>query len=115
MNDQGHGNGTAQDEVDPVVDFLRQLPRRPSDPLHRPVVGSTVVVGYGNYLGLCRLGKFIAGALDLELTQFTCTVGIASTGDVPKRDLGVLADALRAMVEGGPAMALNGESHVNAG
>jgi hypothetical protein len=71
--------------------------------------------GYGNYLGLCRLGKFIAWGLGLELTQFTCTVGIASTGDVPKRELAALADALRVMVEGHRATVLNGESHVNVG
>lgn len=53
--------------------------------------------GYGNYLGLCRLGKFIARELGLELTQFTCTVGVAVLGDVPKRELRGLEAALLAV------------------
>lgn len=31
---------------------------------------------YGNYLGLCRLGRFIAHELSLELVQMNCMVGI---------------------------------------
>ena len=31
---------------------------------------------YGNYLGLCRLGRFVAHELDLELVQMNCMVGI---------------------------------------
>lgn len=41
---------------------------------------------YGNYLGLCRLGKFIAHELNLKLTRVTCYSGIstpdAGVGDV---------------------------------
>lgn len=32
---------------------------------------------YGNYLGLCRLGHFVATALDRRLTLMTCFTGIA--------------------------------------
>jgi len=32
---------------------------------------------YGNYLGLCRLGQFVAHELKLELIQMNCTIGIA--------------------------------------
>ena len=31
---------------------------------------------YGNYLGLCRLGRFVAHELDIELVQMNCMVGI---------------------------------------
>jgi thymidylate synthase len=31
---------------------------------------------YGNYLGLCRLGRFIAHELGLELARVTCYTGI---------------------------------------
>ena len=31
---------------------------------------------YGNYLGLCRLGRFVAHELGLELVQMNCMVGI---------------------------------------
>lgn len=32
---------------------------------------------YGNYLGLCRLGQFVAHELGLKLVQMNCTIGIA--------------------------------------
>jgi hypothetical protein len=31
---------------------------------------------YGNYLGLCRLGRFVAHELKLELARVTCYTGI---------------------------------------
>jgi hypothetical protein len=44
--------------------------------------------GYGNYLGLCRLGRFVAHELGLPLGRLTCLVGIAqcdgSKGDLAK-------------------------------
>jgi hypothetical protein len=50
---------------------------------------------YGNYLGLYRLGKFVAGELKLDLTQFTCVVGIGLSGDKSKRVLRELSEALK--------------------
>jgi hypothetical protein len=32
---------------------------------------------YGNYLGLCRLGQFVAHEMDLRLVRLTCFTGIA--------------------------------------
>jgi hypothetical protein len=32
---------------------------------------------YGNYLGLCRLGQFVAYELKLQLRRFTCFTGLA--------------------------------------
>lgn len=33
---------------------------------------------YGNYLGICRLGRFVAHELDRSLTRVTCHVGLAT-------------------------------------
>jgi hypothetical protein len=71
--------------------------------------------GYGNYLGLCRLGKFMARELKLELTQLTCTVGIAMRGQASKQDLSDLEATLRAIPEVQAALAMQEVSHVNAG
>ena len=43
--------------------------------------------GYGNYLGLCRLGQFMATGMGLELAQMTCFVGVASVGTMRKAPL----------------------------
>ena len=50
--------------------------------------------GYGNYLGLCRLGEFVAHELGLSLTRVTLHVGSAEL-DSNKRD----AEALLASIE----------------
>lgn len=42
---------------------------------------------YGNYLGLSRLGHFVAHELGLELTRITCMVGVAERGSCSKNDL----------------------------
>jgi hypothetical protein len=44
---------------------------------------------YGNYVGLCRLGQFVAHELRLPLVRMTCIAGIA-TCEVSKRKLGSL-------------------------
>lgn len=41
---------------------------------------------YGNYLGLCHLGHFVAHELNLNLTRVTCHVGLAQL-DTKKSDL----------------------------
>jgi hypothetical protein len=38
---------------------------------------------YGNYLGLCRLGRFMASEMDLKLARVTCYVGFAQLDDTP--------------------------------
>ncbi len=38
---------------------------------------------YGNYVGLCRLGQFVAREMGLPLTRVTCFTGIAEC-DIPK-------------------------------
>jgi len=50
---------------------------------------------YGNYLGLCRLGRFVAHELGVPLGRLTCLVGIAEV-DGGKRGLKPIFDALDA-------------------
>jgi hypothetical protein len=42
------------------------------------------VRAYGNWLGLCRLGAFVAGQAGLKLTRFTCFVGVQKMDKAPK-------------------------------
>lgn len=43
---------------------------------------------YGNYVGLCRLGRFMAHEMGLELVQMNCIASVAQLGDdVSKGDL----------------------------
>ena len=70
---------------------------------------------YGNYLGLCQLGKFMARELKLEFTQLTCTIGIAQRGGVPKRDLQGLVTVLQSIPDVQAAIAEQGAAHANAG
>lgn len=43
--------------------------------------------GYGNYLGLCHLGAFMAHELGLELVRLNCFVARVELGDVNKEGL----------------------------
>ncbi|NQU22354.1 MAG: thymidylate synthase [Candidatus Nealsonbacteria bacterium] len=57
------------------------------------------VRGYGNYLGLCRLGQFVAHQLGLEMTKMTCFVGVGKPGEVAKKkNLRALAENIRAII-----------------
>ena len=46
---------------------------------------------YGNYLGLCQLGHFIAHQLGVRLTGFTCFVGNPEVGNVNKSEVATFA------------------------
>ncbi|TKJ33174.1 MAG: thymidylate synthase [Planctomycetes bacterium B3_Pla] len=48
---------------------------------------------YGNYLGLCRLGNFVAHELGLELVQMNCMIGIGKV-DVKSSDIRGLTSGL---------------------
>ena len=41
---------------------------------------------YGNYLGLCRLGDFMAGEMGLTLERMNCFVGVAKLDKITKSD-----------------------------
>ena len=83
-------HGRAKDELNVVADYPTQY---------------LFERGYGNYLGLCRLGKFMARELELKLTRFTCTVALAVRGAVPKRELRTLAKTLRGIPDVQAALA----------
>jgi hypothetical protein len=40
--------------------------------------------GYGNYLGLCHLGYFMAHELGLELVRLNCFIGRPELGQISK-------------------------------
>ena len=47
---------------------------------------------YGNYLGICRLGRFVAWELGCPLTRVTCHIGLASLDTSKSAVAGVLAE-----------------------
>ena len=52
--------------------------------------------GYGNYLGLARLGEFVADAFDRNLTRITCVSSVAGLSNrFSKGELAGLASELR--------------------
>ncbi len=53
---------------------------------------------YGNYLGLCNLGRFVAHELNLELIQMNCMVGIAKE-DVSNSSIKELIQELKNKLE----------------
>lgn len=55
--------------------------------------------GYGNYLGLCRLGQFMATEMGLELAQMTCFVGVACVGNSAKTPLRDLEKNMKSHIE----------------
>jgi hypothetical protein len=44
------------------------------------------VKAFGNWLGLCRLGSFVAEQSGLKFTRFTCFVGVEKMDIAPKND-----------------------------
>ncbi|MEX0803601.1 MAG: thymidylate synthase [Candidatus Binatia bacterium] len=58
--------------------------------------------GYGNYVGLCHLGHFVAYETGLEFVRLNCFIGQPILGDqkkVTKQSLRSLADIVRARTE----------------
>jgi len=56
---------------------------------------------YGNYLGLCRLGRFVAHELGLTLARVTCFTGIMLRDNMAARSKKKIADAIDASVGSG--------------
>lgn len=52
---------------------------------------------YGNYLGLCRLGQFMAHEMQLEFTQMTCMVSFCPQ-ETSRRDLAGLIAQLEDLI-----------------
>lgn len=53
---------------------------------------------YGNYLGLCRLGHFIAHEIGLELKQMKCFTSHAKLGNITKNSLSDLAQRMKGIL-----------------
>lgn len=55
---------------------------------------------YGNYLGLCRLGRFMAAQMDLPFARMVCVASVAQRSDpeIAKGRLQKLTDDLRQML-----------------
>jgi thymidylate synthase len=54
---------------------------------------------YGNYVGLCRLGRFMAHEMKLKLTRMTCIAACAKLGDVNKSELEPMATRLGTILQ----------------
>jgi len=54
---------------------------------------------YGNYLGLCHLGAFMAHHMDLTLVRFNCFVGRPQLGYVTKEALRPLQEFVRETIK----------------
>lgn len=60
--------------------------------------------GYGNYLGLCRLGRFVADQMKLRFVQLTCIASCAQLGEtLKKRDAQALVKRIKPALAGGGA------------
>jgi len=55
---------------------------------------------YGNYLGLCRLGRFVGAQLGRSLRRMTCMASLVSRGEFSKADLAALGQNLRNVIAG---------------
>ncbi len=53
---------------------------------------------YGNYLGLCRLGRFMAHEMGLKLTRMTCIASVAQRGTPSKSELQPLMGELERLL-----------------
>ena len=51
--------------------------------------------GYGNWLGLINLGKFIANELNIEFERFNCYVGVERLEHLSKKQAEVLLEQLK--------------------
>jgi hypothetical protein len=51
---------------------------------------------YGNYVGVCRLGQFVAHELKLPLARVTCFTGIAEC-EMPKNKLANLLGTINTL------------------
>lgn len=53
---------------------------------------------YGNYLGLCQLGAFMAGALGLSLARFNCFIAYPQLGATTKTEVRNFASVIHSLV-----------------
>jgi len=54
---------------------------------------------YGNYLGLCRLGRFMAAQMGLQLVRMTCIAAVAKLGTPGKVEMTSFATELQRLLD----------------
>lgn len=60
--------------------------------------------GYGNYLGLCHLGLFMAHEMELQLDRLNCFIVTAELGDVTKTQLRELETICKSVLATTPSV-----------
>jgi hypothetical protein len=60
-----------------------------------------VAKAYGNYLGLCWLGRFMAQQMDLSLTKVTCVASMLELGKFGKTEMLPFVSDIRAILNSG--------------
>lgn len=83
----------------PCLDYLTFTPDTSANTLSVTAMYATQWIfdrAYGNYLGLCRLGRFVAEEMGLRFSQLTCVASFATVGKAlsTKRDIQALATRL---------------------
>jgi len=53
---------------------------------------------YGNYLGLCHLGRFMAHEMGLKLVRMTCIASVAQRGTLSKSELQPLLEEIEKLL-----------------
>lgn len=88
----------------PCLDYVTFTPDTASNTLSLTALYATQWIfdrAYGNYLGLCRLGRFMAEEMGLRFAQLTCIASFATVGEAlsKKKDVQALAARLIPHVE----------------
>ena len=68
----------------PCLDYVAFTPRSDSKTLSVTALYADQWIfdrGYGNYVGLCRLGRFVAQQMGLRFAQLTCIASCAQLGE----------------------------------
>jgi hypothetical protein len=102
--------------VDPTVDHSHQR-QRGFPCLQQVAFGATdgqlevtgfyalqhhITKSYGNYLGLCWLGRFMAQQMNLQLVRVTCVSSMLELGNYTKTALRPLEQSVRPLVQPSP-------------
>jgi thymidylate synthase len=82
---------------------LEEVSFIPDDKGHLTLTGIYTVQycfekAYGNYLGLCRLGRFMAAQMGLSLVRMTCIAVVMKHGDQKKTLLEPLVSSLESLL-----------------
>jgi len=94
----------------PCLDYITFTPDSTANTLSVTALYATQYIfdrAYGNYLGLCQLGRFVAEELGLRFSQLTCIASQAKVGDAlpTKREVHVLATSIEQAERSGAPVA----------